>query len=223
MRIPRPTHRWSVTPRRAVAIQRDLAERVVCTGNAPNARWVAGVDAAYADGGKTCVAAVVLWDRVMDAVCEQYVVSRPVRFPYVPGLLSFREAPAVLMALRRLGRDPDLILVDGHGLAHPRRFGIACHVGLLADRETIGCAKSILVGVAEEPGWRRGDSAPLLHQDERIGLALRTREGVRPVYVSVGHRLSLRSALYWTLACCTRFRLPEPTRLADRLVAQHSR
>jgi len=223
VRIPRPPHAWSVTPRQAITIQRELAGRVLRHGSAPRARLFAGVDAAYGEGGETCVAAAVLWDRVQDEVLEQHVVTWPVRFPYVPGLLSFRESPAVLAALRRLRREPDVILVDGQGLAHPRRFGIACHIGVLGDRPTVGCAKSILVGQCDEPDPQRGSTSRLCDDDECIGMALRTRDHIRPVYVSIGHRLSLRSAVSWTLACCTHYRLPEPTRLADRLVAEARR
>jgi deoxyribonuclease V len=151
------------------------------------------------------------------------VAVRPLRLPYVPGLLSFREDPAVLAALRRLRATPDVLLYDGHGLAHPRRFGVACHIGLIVDRPAIGCAKSRLVGMHREPGWRRGSAAPLLDGGEVIGSVLRTRDGVRPVFVSVGHRIDLRTARRIVLACALRHRLPEPTRLADQLVGAAKR
>jgi deoxyribonuclease V len=147
------------------------------------------------------------------------VIEEPVRYPYIPGLLSFRETPPILTALARLPEPPDLVLVDGQGLAHPRRFGIACHLGLVADRPTIGCAKSRLVGHYVEPAPDAGAWSPLIDHDERIGAVLRTRQGINPVFVSVGHRVSLETAIALTLRCCRGLRLPEPTRLADRLAS----
>jgi deoxyribonuclease V len=150
-----------------------------------------------------------------------------VRFPYVPGLLSFREAPGLLAVLRRLRRVPDVLLCDGHGRAHPRRFGLACHVGLLAGLPSVGCAKSLLAGRHGRLGERRGSRSPLrettLQREEIIGTALRTRDGVRPVYVSVGHRIDLASAEALVLECAVGFRIPEPTRRADHLVARACR
>jgi deoxyribonuclease V len=146
-----------------------------------------------------------------------------VSFPYVPGLLSFREAPALLAVLRSLRSEPDALLLDGHGFAHPRRFGIACHVGVIVDRPTAGCAKSRLVGVHPEPGQRRGARRALVHRGERIGTVLRTRDGTRPVFASIGHRIDLASAEALILATGAGYRLPEPTRLADRLVARAKR
>ena len=166
------------------------------------------------------MAAVVVWDVQACRVVEQRVVRRKLRFPYVPGLLSFREAPAIVASLRRLESDPDVFLFDGQGLAHPRRFGLACHVGVLIDRPSLGCAKSLLVGTPAPLGAARGSVAPLTDRGERVGLALRTRENVKPVYVSIGHRLSLDVAVEAVLACCTQYRLPEPTRLADQLVGR---
>jgi len=180
---------------------------------------VAGLDAAYSRDGASCIAGVVLWDLRERCVVEERVAAQPLRFPYVPGLLSFREAPALLAALRRLRAPADALLCDGHGLAHPRRFGIACHLGVLARIPSAGCAKSRLIGTHREPGRRRGSRAPLFDRDEVIGSVLRTREGVRPIFVSIGHRLDLAAAEALVLACGEGYRLPEPTRLADRLVA----
>jgi deoxyribonuclease V len=163
---------------------------------------------------------VVVWDVRAGEVVEQHIVRRPVRFPYVPGLLSFREAPAIVAVLRKLRCTPDAFLFDGQGFAHPRRFGLACHVGLLINQPSLGCAKSLLVGTCETPGRSRGSWVPIEHDGEPIGCALRTRDRVKPVYVSVGHRLSLDSAVRITLACGAGFRMPEPTRLADKLVAR---
>ena len=143
----------------------------------------------------------------------------PLTFPYVPGLLSFREAPAILAALTALAIEPDVVLIDGHGYAHPRRIGIASHVGLLIDRPTIGCAKSVLVGEFEEPCLEAGSRSPITHKGEVVGVALRTRAGVRPVYVSVGHKVSLDRAVEIVLACCDGTRISKPLREADRCVS----
>ena len=223
MRIPRACHSWSVTPQRAIALQRELASRVIRKGVLRKLRFAAGADLAFSPDGSECIAGVVLWNLQAGVVVEQHVLRRPVRFPYVPGLLSFREAPALIAVLRRLRGQPDVFLFDGQGLAHPRRFGLACHVGLLIDQPSLGCAKSVLVGTNREPDWPRGSTAPLEHNGERIGTAVRTRDRVKPVYVSIGHRLSLESAVEITLACGAGYRLPEPTRLADKLVARASR
>ena len=181
---------------------------------------VAGADLAFSRDGRECIAGVVLWDRLERRVVEQHVSRRRLTFPYVPGLLSFRECPALLAALRRLSETPGALICDGQGLAHPRRFGLACHVGLIADLPTLGCAKSRLVGEHAEPGARRGSHRRLAHRGETVGRVLRTRDGVRPVYVSVGHRIDLDAAVRLVLACGAGYRLPEPTRLADRLVAR---
>jgi deoxyribonuclease V len=147
------------------------------------------------------------------------LVEEPVRYPYIPGLLSFREAPAVIAALEGLSEPPDLIMVDGQGRAHPRRFGIACHLGLLLDRPALGCAKSRLIGDYDEPPPEPGAWTPLTHHGEVIGAVVRTRAGVKPLFVSVGHRVSLETAVALVLACARGLRLPEPTRLADQLAS----
>ena len=223
MEVPRAPHRWSVTPKQASAIQRRLAALVRQVPLVCAPRFVAGLDAAFSRDDRRCLAAVVVWDMREQTVVEQHVAVRPLRFPYVPGLLSFREGPAVLAALRRLRTPPDVLLCDGHGLAHPRRFGIACHVGVILNRPTIGCAKSRLIGTHREPGSRRGAVAPLIDGGEVIGSVLRTQDGVNPVFVSVGHRIDLRDAQQIVLACAIRYRLPEPTRLADQLVGAAKR
>lgn len=220
MRIPRPPHRWSVTPKQAVAIQRRLAPRVVIARPSKTIRLVAGVDAAFPRTARHCVAAVILWDLRDQVVVEQHSVTRKLLFPYVPGLLSFREAPAVLSALSKLSRTPDAIMLDGHGLAHPRRFGIACHVGVVLGKVTLGCAKSRLLGEYEEPATERGATTTLTHGGEVIGSVLRTRHGVKPLFVSVGHKIDLSTAERVVLDCAVRYRLPEPTRLADKLVTK---
>jgi len=219
VKLPPPLHRWNVSPIRAAQIQRDLATRVVRTGNVQRPRLIAGADLAFSRDGSKCIAGIVVWDMRAEAIVEEHVVRRPLLFPYVPGLLSFREAPALLAAIRKLRCEPDIFMFDGHGFAHPRRIGLASHVGLFLDLPAIGCAKSLLVGDFKDPATTKGSSSPLTHHGERIGTVLRTRDGVKPVFVSVGHRISLKHAGRIVLQCATRFRLPEPTRLADRLVA----
>ena len=221
MKIPRAPHRWTLTSRQAIAVQCRLASAVIIAEPENPFRFVAGMDCAFTAG--ECLAAVVLWDAQRCEVVEQHTAGRPLRFPYVPGLLSFREAPALLAALRKLRRTPDVLMCDGQGLAHPRRFGIACHLGVISGLPALGCAKSRLMGEHETPPSKRGSSAPLLDDGKIIGEVLRTRDGGRPVYVSVGHRLTLAVAREVVMRCVTRHRLPEPTRLADRLVAEFKR
>jgi deoxyribonuclease V len=183
-------------------------------------RLVAGTDLAFSSDKSECIAGVVAWDVEAGRVVEQHVLRQPVRFPYVPGLLSFREAPAIIAVLRKLRCAPDAFMFDGQGYAHPRRFGLACHVGLLIDRPALGCAKSILVGTCDSPGWSRGSTTPLIDKGEQIGTTVRTRDRIKPVYISVGHKLSLAAAVKIALLCTAGLRLPEPTRLADKLVAR---
>lgn len=223
MKIPRAPHAWKVTPKQAIAIQKRLAALVRTPPLKASIRWIAGADAAFPKDGKTCVAAVVLWDLENQVVLEEHVAARKLIFPYIPGLLSFREAPAVLAALRKLSRAPDIVMLDGQGLAHPRRFGLACHIGVICDLATIGCAKSRLTGSFKEPGVRRGSQTSLVDADQVIGTVLRTRTGVKPVYVSAGHKIDLHGAAKIVLDSALRYRLPEPTRLADRLVAAAKR
>lgn len=210
-------HAWPATAADAIAVQKELAPRVRAQGALAGVRTVAGVDVAFPQGGAMARAAVVVLTFPGLDVAETAVAEQPTRFPYVPGLLSFREAPAVLAALATLRERPDVLMIDGQGLAHPRRFGIACHVGLLADIPAVGVAKSRLTGTHDEPGPVKGAHAPLLHKGETIGAVVRTRTDVRPVYVSVGHRVGLETAIDFVLACSPRYRLPEPTRRADRL------
>lgn len=212
-------HSWAVTPKQAVQIQRKLADRVIRRGVVRPLRTVAGCDAAFSPQDDLCIAGVVVWDVRAGRVVEQHVIRRKLGFPYVPGLLSFREIPALMQAVAKLQSEPDVFLFDGQGFAHPRRFGLACHAGVLLDRPAVGCAKSVLVGEFEMPDPKRGSLTPLIHKGERVGTALRTRDGVRPVYISIGHRVSLRTAGRIVLRCACGYRLPEPTRLADRLVA----
>ncbi len=208
------TH-WPRSPAQARELQQRLRERVIATDDLGVVRDVAGVDAYYR-ADQVWAAAVVMRLPSL-AVVASARIPRLLAFPHVPGLLSFREAPAIIEALARLPAKPDLVLVDGQGLAHPRRFGLACHVGVLADVPTIGVAKSRLTGTFDEPGIERGAWSPLADEGETIGAVLRTRRAVRPVFVSIGHRISLPTAIDLELRCTGRFRLPEPIRAADRL------
>ena len=215
----RSLHGWNLTPKEAIALQTALRGRVVRADRIGKVGRIAGVDVGFEQEGRVTRAAVAVLEYPGLALVERAVVRVPTRFPYVPGLLSFREAPAVLAAFEQLARAPDLILYDGQGIAHPRRFGIASHLGLLLDCPSVGVAKTRLVGVHGTPANRRGAWTPLRDAGEVIGAVLRTRAGVRPLYVSIGHRVSLESAVRWTLACVTRYRLPETTRWAHRLAS----
>lgn len=179
---------------------------------------VAGVDASYNQG--ICSAAAVSFEFPSLECTEKSVAELPVEFPYIPGLLSFREAPAILAALEQLSRSPDVLIVDGHGLAHPRRFGLACHLGVWLNLTTIGCAKSILVGESAPLGDEVGSTVQLTLGDEVLGVALRTRVNVKPVYISIGHCVDLESAVHISLACSSGYRLPEPVRQAHILANQ---
>lgn len=197
--------------------QRILASRVITSDQLPERlTTVAGVDVAFPNGGRTTRAAAVLMRFPDLDVIDEVVVEQATVLPYIPGLLSFRELPAILSALARLPR-PDLVLCDGQGLAHPRRFGVACHLGVETGLPAIGVGKSRLCGQHEEPALARGASSALMDKGEPIGTVLRTRQGVRPVYVSIGHKIDLDRACELVLACAPRFRLPEPIRRADRL------
>jgi deoxyribonuclease V len=193
---------------------------LVCrSGSGEGFRFVAGLDGAFSPDGSRCIAGVVLWDLRERRVVEQQTATGKLSFPYIPGLLSFREIPAWVAALRKLRQSPDVLMCDGQGIAHPRRFGIASHLGVLCGLPAAGCAKSRLAGTHDEPPVRRGGRAPLRDKEEIIGTVLRTQTGIRPVYVSIGHRIDLASAEALVLDCALKYRLPEPTRLADRLVA----
>ncbi len=213
-------HSWNLTPTDAVALQRRLACRIIPRDAFGPIRLVAGVDVCYRRDEDRLAAAACLIDAGTLQLVESSVITARPQFPYIPGLFSFRELPPVLEALARLRSLPDLIICDGHGLAHPRRFGLACHLGLWLDVPAIGCAKTRLFGQHSEPGHARGEHVPLLHRQEQIGAVLRTRTAVAPVYVSVGHRVSLPAAIAFVLRFTPRYRLPVTTRLADRLAAE---
>ena len=217
-------HRWDLDYRQAVALQERLAAQVVEGPPLEHAQIVAAADVSGGRKGEWIAAAVVVMDIERLEVLEVRRVTRRATWPYVPGCLSFREAPAVLAAFRQVRTAPDVVLCDGQGRAHPRRFGLASHVGLALGVPTIGCAKSLLVGVPAGPlGLARGSRTPLVDGGEEIGAVLRTRTGVKPVYVSVGHRIDLASAARWVLAAAVRYRLPEPSRLAHQEVTAYKR
>ena len=212
-------HPWDVTPAQAREIQNHLRDRVETVDRLPEIGIVAGVDVGFEQQGSTTRAAVTLLSFPSLEPVDQVLARLPTQFPYIPGLLSFRELPAILEAMKQLRRLPDLLLCDGQGIAHPRRFGIACHLGLLTDIPSIGVAKSRLIGSHSELPTEKGSRVPLMDQGEQIGCVLRTRTGVKPLYISSGHRISLQTAIDYALACTTRFRLPETTRSAHKLAS----
>jgi len=216
----RELHRWDVTYREALAIQEDLTGKLILTdaGRPAPPRTVAGADISYDRGSDLFFAAVVLMDYPGLAVREEASHSARVSFPYIPGLLSFREGPPLLAAFAKLSQTPDCVLFDGQGIAHPRGIGLASHLGLLLDLPAIGCAKSRLVGSHGEVGEKGGDWTGLHYGDKRIGAVVRTRERIKPVFVSQGHRISLERAVEVVLACCRGYRLPEPLRRAHLTV-----
>jgi deoxyribonuclease V len=207
-------HDWQVSIAQAREIQLSLAKRVSAENRVVNPRLIAGIDISAPDAQGVARGAVVVLRYPELDVIEVKEARSKIGFPYVPGLLSFREGPLILAACEELGNVPDLVLVDGQGIAHPRRFGLASHVGLLLDLPTVGCAKSILCGRHQSLGKEAGSQAELLDKGELIGAALRTKSGVKSIYVSVGHNIDLVSALEWVMKCCRGYRLPEPTRLA---------
>ena len=224
----RNLHEWNLSYARARQLQVELAGQVQFTPLKRRPEVVAGLDCAFSKDGKRIVAAVVVLQLPGFEVLETAEVVRKVTFPYIPGLLSFREAPACIAAVEKLRKQPDLFLVDGQGIAHPRRLGLAAHLGLFFDKPTIGCAKSRLIGTYEEPPLEKGSYTLLKDEtivesnprSETIGAVVRTRTNVKPLFVSVGNKCTLDDAIEITLACTTRYRLPEPARLAHQLVSR---
>lgn len=213
-------HDWNLNPKQAMELQKQLAFEVIRTDefDAP-VKSVAGIDLGYDAKNDTSRAVVVVLSFPELELIESAEALLPIRFPYVPSLLSFRETPVAIKALEKLKITPGLILCDGQGIAHPRRFGIACHIGLLTNVPSIGVAKSILTGKFENLGLERGSVAPLISKNEQIGAAVRTKDKTQPVYVSVGHRISLETAVKYVLECAPKYRLPETTRLADKMAS----
>ncbi len=207
-------HHWRVVIPQAIAIQHELAELVSTRDQVSDIRLVAGVDISARNASGVARGAVVVLNYPELKLIESQTAEKDVEFPYVPGLLSFRESPVILAACEKLTHIPDLILVDGQGIAHPRRLGLASHLGVLWDKPTIGCAKSRLCGEHNPVGTEEGRVSDLLDGEETIGAVLRTRRNSKPLYVSIGHKLSLETSIRWVLRCCRGHRLPEPIRLA---------
>ena len=211
-------HSFDLKPAEAVSLQHDLAGRVIRTTRRKNFRFLGGVDVSYEKHGDLFFAGIVVYDLKGGEIVERAGASLKSPFPYIPGLLSFREGPAILRAAEALRQAPDVLLFDGHGLAHPRRFGIACHLGLFLDLPSIGCGKTPLVGKFVPPETERGEFTHLSHKEETIGAVVRTRTNVSPIFVSIGHKMDLDTAISVVLAAGKGYRLPEPTRLAHLFV-----
>ncbi|AND67965.1 deoxyribonuclease V [Dyella thiooxydans] len=221
--VPPELLAWDGDVPRARRLQAELATRVLLRDDFPPWRRLAGVDVGFEEGGAITRAVAVLLDADSMQPLAEVVARLPTRMPYIPGLLSFRELPAVLAALAQLPDVPDLVFVDGHGVAHPRGLGIAAHLGVMTDLPTIGVAKKILVGSHGPVGPRRGDRAAVMHRGHLIGTALRSKDGIQPLIVSPGHRVSHATAVQCVLASGRGYKLPEPTRLADRLASRRDR
>ena len=201
-------------------IQNQLRQQVILEDRLPSIHTIAGVDVGFVDNNRLTRAAVVIMSFPELTLLESAIAQLPTSFPYIPGFLSFREIPAILEALKSVRIPPDLIFCDGQGYAHPRRLGIASHLGVLLNCPTIGVAKSRLVGTHGEVPLQKGEWTALVEQAETLGAVLRSRTGVKPLYISSGHRISLSTAINWVLSCLTQYRLPEPTRLADKLASR---
>ena len=214
----RQLHSWELTPKEAIALQRELAAKIDTTSRIGRCELIAGADVSFNRSSHIFYAGVVIVRASDGAVIERQGAVREIHFPYVPGILSFRESPVLLDAFAKVEAEPDAIMLDAHGFSHPRRFGLTCHVGLILDRPTLGCAKTPLVGTFDEPGPEVGDYTPLRDRDEVIGRVLRTKKRVKPVFVSVGQRINLEQASELVLQSCRGYRLPEPTRQAHLYV-----
>lgn len=208
-------HAWDVSPSEAIALQESMRAKVSTENSLPVVRTVAGVDVSIK--GERAQAAVVVLDFPGLSPIDYSLAQMPTSFPYIPGLLAFREAPVVLAALDKLSTEPDLLIFDAQGLAHPRRMGLATHLGITLDKPSIGCAKSRLCGTHNQPAAEAGHWTPLRDGNEIIGAVVRTRSNVKPVYVSIGHRVDLPTAIEYVLKCCQGYRLPETTRWAHRV------
>ncbi len=215
-------HDWNLSAKDAIALQRKLSNKVSLHDYPLKIRYVAGVDVAFPNNGRTTQAAVCVFSAETNELVEQKIALRVTHYPYIPGLLSFREIPAILDALEKLNTQPDLYLCDGQGIAHPRYCGIACHIGLLTNTPSIGVGKSCLVGEHLPVPNKKGSRQRLIYKNRYIGAALRTRVNVKPVYVSPGHLLSIDSSINWVMTLLTRYKLPEPIRAADKLASNRT-
>jgi deoxyribonuclease V len=218
-----PLHTWNVTPREAIALQKQLAGNVVQQPLACKCELIAGADASYTRFSSIGYAAVVVLKTSDWSVVEAQHVVGKVAFPYVPGLLTFREAPLLMRAFKKLKHRPDAVMIDGQGRAHPRRLGLAAHVGLWLGIPTVGCAKSRLLGTFREPRFKAGSIAALMDKEEVIGSVVRTKDGVNPLFISVGNLIDLEGAVRLALSCCAGYRVPEPTRQAHIHVTEARR
>lgn len=215
-------HSWDLSPQEAIALQIQLAKHIEYTTkfNLENVRYIAGIDCAPSVDKLNYFAAAVIWDLQTKSIVEYHLASHVAPMPYIPGLLSFREIPAILEVITKIKRQPDVLIVDGQGIAHPRKIGIATHLGVLLDMPTLGCAKKVLYGKYIEPGLIKGAISPLMAKGEIIGNVIRTKNNVRPLIVSIGNKIDLVTATQLVMLCNNGYRLPEPTRLADKLVAK---
>ncbi len=211
-------HAWDIGEADAISIQQQLSLQVIIKDQLTEINYIAGVDVAYAKHSDKMIATVVILDAQTLNVVESVTSEGTSQFPYIPGLFSFRELPALIEAFSKLEHTPDLVVCDGQGYAHPRRLGLACHLGVLFDVPSIGCGKTRLLGEYNEPEQQRGASAPLFDNKEVIGCVLRTQDNIKPLYISVGHRVSLETACEQVLKLTPKYRLPETTRQADQLV-----
>lgn len=221
--MPRSSTRFTdwqnITIQQARQIQLELSQQVILKDQYSQPAYVAGVDVGMLDDGKITRAAIAVLEFPSLVLADKSITKVKTTFPYVPGYLSFRELPAILKAIELLNIKPDIFLCDGQGIAHPRRFGIACHLGVLLDVPTIGVAKSRLIGTYREPGIEKGHFSALYDNDKQIGVVLRTRKNVKPLFISPGHRISIKSAMEITISCTTKYRLPETTRFAHKLAS----
>ncbi|MBW8015913.1 MAG: deoxyribonuclease V [Planctomycetes bacterium] len=213
-------HKWDITYEEARSLQEHLASKLRFTPVRKTPKLIAGIDCAFSKDGKRIGAAVIVMDFPELNVIETKTATAEVTYPYIPGLLSFREAPVCIKAVEKLENTPDVFLVDGQGIAHQRKLGLAAHLGLFFDKPTIGCAKSRLVGEYKEPEKEKGSYSPLTYKGEQIGAVVRTRTNVKPLFISVGNKCGLDFAIKTTLACTKKYRLPEPTRLAHQTVTK---
>lgn len=216
-------HNWNLSPQEAKAIQNDLAAQVIRHNNFGEIQTIAGADIALDPETETGYAGVIVYSYPDLKEVERVSAVAPIKFPYIPGLLAFREGPILLKAFEKLKTKPDLVMFDGQGLAHPRRLGIASHMGLLLNLPTIGVAKKVLVGKYQEPDLTIGAQTPLIDKNEIIGICLRTRFKVKPIFISIGHKIDLPTAAKITLSCLAGTRIPKPTREADKFVEEVKR
>ncbi len=214
---PTSKHQWDLSEAGAKELQENLSPKIIKIDQLPTVKFIAGTDVSYKKDTDKIIAAIVILNAENLELVESVTVEDTVSFPYIPGLFSFREIPPLIKAFEKLKTSPDLVVCDGQGYAHPRRFGLACHLGLLMDIPSIGCAKNMMIGKYKEPDITRGSFCEIIDNEETIGRILRTQNNVKPIYISIGHKISLKTATEWILKLSPEYRLPETTRLADQL------